>query len=602
MSLKDLLSPFFVWQRAFEKPYTTMRPIQDRPGAAAYRGFHINIAETCIGCGSCHTICQNEAIDMVAVAEFAGRPGDSGLRPRFDYGRCCWCALCVDICTASSLRMSNEYTWLTRDPTDYHFTAGVDETSWQENELGYRRAEGYRLFPEKRIEMEMLPAAESVTSFEEVVKGYSEEQAKKEADRCVECGICVATCPAHMDVPDYIHSIRDGDYEKGLQLMYRTNPFPATCGRICTRRCETVCPVGIDGEPVAIRWLKRFIVDQFEAKDYQRILDEKITDNGKKVAIIGAGPGGMSAAYYLRKKGYAVTVFESQQSAGGMLRYGVPSYRLPDDDLDKDIDYIVSLGVDVKYNTRIGKDIKFEQLLENYDAVFMSTGLSVPSSMRIHGEDHARVLSGLQVLADVANGRDPGIGKKVAVIGGGNVAMDAARVSRRFGAEVTILYRRRISEMPADEEEIHESQEEGCSIVQQAIPVEIVKAESEQQVAIRWGEAEMVDDPKGGRPRPVLQEDRMHTETYDSIISAIGQGSNLDYISKEMHEQLEIEWGKFTPGEYQHTMLEKIFVGGDFANRTADAISAIEDGHHAARGIDRYLNPAAYIETEQQVD
>ena len=597
MNLKDLLSPFFVWQRAFEKPYTTISPIQDRPGAAAYRGFHINIADTCIGCGSCHTICQNEAIDMVAVEEFSGRPGDSGLRPRFDYGRCCWCALCVDICTASSLRMSNEYTWLTRDPTDYHFTAGVDETDWQENELGYRRAEGYHLFPKKRIEMEMLPANESVSSFEEVVKGYSEEQAKKEADRCVECGICVATCPAHMAVPDYIHSIRDGDYEKGLQLMYRTNPFPATCGRICTRRCESVCPVGIDGEPIAIRWLKRFIVDQVDASDYQRILADTITENGKKIAVIGAGPGGMSAAYYLRKKGYAVTVFEAQESAGGMLRYGVPSYRLPDNDLDKDIDYIVSLGVEVKYNTAIGTDIKFEQLLENYDAVFMSTGLSVPSSMRIHGEDHPRVLSGLQVLADVANGRDPGIGQKVAVIGGGNVAMDAARVSRRFDAEVTILYRRRISEMPADEEEIHESQEEGCRIVQQAIPVEIVSADSEQQVAIRWGEAEMVDDPKGGRPRPVLQEDRMHTDTYDSIISAIGQGSNLDYISKEMHEQFAIEWGKFTPGEYQHTTLEKVFVGGDFANLTADAISAIEDGHHAARGIDRYLNPAAYEET-----
>ena len=597
MNLKDLLSPFFVWQRAFEKPYTTISPIQDRPGAAAYRGFHINIADTCIGCGSCHTICQNEAIDMVAVEEFSGRPGDSGLRPRFDYGRCCWCALCVDICTASSLRMSNEYTWLTRDPTDYHFTAGVDETDWQENELGYRRAEGYHLFPKKRIEMEMLPANESVSSFEEVVKGYSEEQAKKEADRCVECGICVATCPAHMDVPDYIHSIRDGDYEKGLQLMYRTNPFPATCGRICTRRCESVCPVGIDGEPIAIRWLKRFIVDQVDASDYQRILADTITENGKKIAVIGAGPGGMSAAYYLRKKGYAVTVFEAQESAGGMLRYGVPSYRLPDNDLDKDIDYIVSLGVEVKYNTAIGTDIKFEQLLENYDAVFMSTGLSVPSSMRIHGEDHPRVLSGLQVLADVANGRDPGIGQKVAVIGGGNVAMDAARVSRRFDAKVTILYRRRISEMPADEEEIHESQEEGCRIVQQAIPVEIVSADSEQQVAIRWGEAEMVDDPNGGRPRPVLQEDRMHTDTYDSIISAIGQGSNLDYISKEMHEQFAIEWGKFTPGEYQHTTLEKVFVGGDFANLTADAISAIEDGHHAARGIDRYLNPAAYEET-----
>ena len=597
MSLKDLLSPFFVWQRAFEKPYTTIRPTLDRPGAPAYRGFHINITETCIGCGSCHEICQNQAIDMVAVEEFEGRRGDSGLRPRFDYGRCCWCGLCVDICTAASLRMSNEYAWISEDPNSFHFTAGVDDKAWQNNELGYRRAEGYHLYPPKRIEMELLPPAESIKSFDEVTLGYSIEQAKKEADRCVECGICVATCPAHMDVPDYIHSIRDGDYEKGLQLMYRTNPFPATCGRICTRQCETVCPVGILGEPVAIRWLKRFIVDQVDAKDYTRILNDQIGHSDHKVAIIGAGPGGLSAAYYLRKQGHAVTVFEAQESGGGMLRYGVPSYRLPDADLDKDIDYIVSLGVEMKYNTQIGKDIGFEKLLEDYDAVFMSTGLSVPSSMRIHGEQHPRVLSGLQVLADVARGRDPGIGKKVAVIGGGNVAMDAARVSRRFGAEVTILYRRRISEMPADEEEIHESQEEGCTIVQQAIPVEILDADNAQQVCIKWGEAKMVDDPKGGRPRPVLQEDRMHTETYDSIISAIGQSSNLDYLTKEVQEQLAIEWGKFTPGEYQHTQLTKVFVGGDFANQTADAISAIEDGHHAARGIDRFLNPNAYPET-----
>jgi glutamate synthase (NADPH/NADH) small chain len=602
MNLKDLLSPFFVWQRAFEKPYTTIRPTLDRPGAPAYRGFHINITETCVGCGSCHEICQNHAIDMVAVEEFQGRQGDSGLRPRFDYGRCCWCGLCVDICTAASLRMSNEYAWISTDPTTFHFTAGVDDKPWQNNELGYRRAEGYHLYPPKRIEMEMLEPEESVQSFKEVVKGYSVEQAKKEADRCVECGICVATCPAHMDVPDYIHSIRDGDYEKGLQLMYRTNPFPATCGRICTRRCESVCPVGILGEPIAIRWLKRFIVDQVEAKDYQRILNDQTGNSGHKVAIIGAGPGGMSAAYYLRKQGHAVTVFEAQSKAGGMLRYGVPSYRLADADLDKDIDYIVSLGVDVKYNTSVGKDISFESLLQDYDAVFLSTGLSVPSSMRIQGEDHPRVLSGLQVLADVANGRDPGIGKKVAVIGGGNVAMDAARVSRRLGADVTILYRRRIADMPADLEEIHESQGEGCLIVEQAIPVEIQNADNAEQVSIKWGEAEMVNDPKGGRPRPVLQEDRMHVETYDCIISAIGQASNLDYIPKDFQDQLAIEWGKFTPGEYQHTPMAKVFVGGDFANPTADAISAIEDGHHAARGINRFLNPDAYTETEQQVN
>jgi glutamate synthase (NADPH/NADH) small chain len=498
--------------------------------------------------------------------------------------------------------MSNEYAWITEDPDEFHFTAGVDDKPWQNNEHGYRRAEGYHLYPPKRIEMEMLSADVCVQSFEEVARGYSEAQAKLEADRCVECGICVATCPAHMDVPDYIHSIRDGDYEKGLQLMYRTNPFPATCGRICTRRCESVCPVGILGEPIAIRWLKRFIVDQVEAKDYQRILNDQTGNSGHKVAIIGAGPGGMSAAYYLRKQGHAVTVFEAQSKAGGMLRYGVPSYRLADADLDKDIDYIVSLGVDVKYNTSVGKDISFESLLQDYDAVFLSTGLSVPSSMRIQGEDHPRVLSGLQVLADVANGRDPGIGKKVAVIGGGNVAMDAARVSRRLGADVTILYRRRIADMPADLEEIHESQGEGCLIVEQAIPVEIQNADNAEQVSIKWGEAEMVNDPKGGRPRPVLQEDRMHVETYDCIISAIGQASNLDYIPKELQDELAIEWGKFTPGEYQHTPMAKVFVGGDFANRTADAISAIEDGHHAARGINRFLNPDAYTETEQQVN
>jgi glutamate synthase (NADPH/NADH) small chain len=157
--------------------------------------------------------------------------------------------------------MSNEYAWFTTDPDEFRFVAGMENKSWDGRTGGYHRHPDYHLFPPKRIEMEMLGPEESVESFTEVVKGYSEEQARLEADRCVECGICVATCPAHMDVPDYIRSIRDGDYAKGLKLMYRTNPFPATCGRICTRRCETVCPVGIQGEPVAIRWLKRFIVD-----------------------------------------------------------------------------------------------------------------------------------------------------------------------------------------------------------------------------------------------------------------------------------------------------------------------------------------------------
>ena len=172
------------------------------------------IADTCIGCGSCHTICQNHAIDMVPVEEFEGRPGDSGLRPRFDYGRCCWCGLCVDICTAASLRMSNEYAWISEDPTVFHFTAGVDDKPWQDNENGYRRAEGYPLYPPKRIEMEMLPPEESIKSFDEVARGYDEQQAKLEADRCVECGICVATCPAHMDIPLMLRQVAAGELRR----------------------------------------------------------------------------------------------------------------------------------------------------------------------------------------------------------------------------------------------------------------------------------------------------------------------------------------------------------------------------------------------------
>jgi glutamate synthase (NADPH/NADH) small chain len=591
MSLKDLISPFFVWQRAFEKPYTVgLKPIVERPGAPAYRGFHINMSDDCVGCGSCFTICQNHAIDMVKVDGLEAHGGDSGLRPRFDYGRCCWCGLCVDICTAGSLRMTNEYAWFTTNPDDFRFVAGMENKSWDGRTGGYHRHPDYHLFPPKRIEMEMLAPEESVASFTEVAKGYTEEQAKLEADRCVECGICVATCPAHMDVPDYIHSIRDGDYEKGLQLMYRTNPFPATCGRICTRRCESVCPVGIQGEPVAIRWLKRFIVDQVAEADYARILPNVEADTGKRIAIVGAGPGGLSAAYYLRLKGHAVEVFESQAQAGGMLRYGVPSYRLPDPALDKDIEHIRSLGVEIHFNHSIGRDTAFSDLLDNYDAVFVSTGLNVPSQMRIQGEDHPRVMDGLKLLDDVANGKDPQIGTSVAVIGGGNVAMDAARVSRRLGAEVTVLYRRRIEDMPADTEEIHEAQAEGCIFVTQAIPVEALNAAQSDQVTLKWGEAEMLQDPKGGRPRPVLQEERMHLDTFDTVVSAIGQGSNLDYIPTEISDQLQIKWGKFIPGDYQQMVLDKLFVGGDVANATADAISAIEDGHHAARGIHRFLD------------
>src|SRR6056297_522032 len=547
MSLKDILSPLTVWRRTAEKPYTVIDPIKDRPGAPRYRGFHKNDMEACIGCGTCETICQNAAIDLVPVEGIETTNGDSGLRPQIDYGRCCWCALCVDICTTSSLTMSNEYIWVDTDPEVFRFVPGADEKPWDNSELGYSRAEGYQLLDPERVEMPELAPSKRLTSFIEMVQGYSAEEAKKEADRCVECGICVATCPAHMDIPGYIRAIRENDINGGLALMYQTNPFPASCGRVCTHRCEEVCAINHTGDPIAIRWLKRYIADMAEQSDYQAIAKSAEPDRPQHVAIIGAGPGGLSAAYYLRLLGYKVTVFEALPHGGGMLRYGIPEYRLPYDQLDQDIEFVQSLGVEIKYNTRVdGPDTQapsFAQLYQDYDAVFFSTGLPDPYTLGVEGEDHPRVISGISILEDVTAGQTPDLRKTVAVIGGGNVAMDAARTARRLGCEVTILYRRRIEDIPADEEEVTEAKAEGVRIVPQAIPSRVEDG-GEAQAARGWGAAEMVDQGEGKRPKPVLIEGSEHREVFDSVVSAIGQDADYSFLPEEVLAKIKVERGR----------------------------------------------------------
>jgi len=589
MSLKDIISPFYVWKRAFEKPYTTPKPLKDRPGAPRYRGFHKNDVQKCIGCGTCEEICQNQAIDLVPVDGIETKDGDSGLRPKIDYGRCCWCALCVDICPTGSLTMSNEYTWLENDAEAFRFIPGADKKSWDSAEKGYKRAEGYLLNNPDRVPMEILEPDDRTQSFIEMVKGYSKDQAQKEADRCIECGICIATCPAHMDIPDYIKAVREDDLEKGLQLLYETNPFPGTCGRICTHRCEEVCAISHTGDPISIRWLKRYIVDQTPAERYNEILSASIEKTGKKIAIIGAGPGGLSAAYYLVGFGYDVTVFEAREKAGGMLRYGIPEYRLPYDQLDKDINFIKNLGVKILFNTPVGEKISFDKLIKDFDAVFFSTGLTIPYSIGIEGEDNPGVIPALDILDDVTKGKDPGIGKKVAVIGGGNTAMDAARTSKRLGSDVTIFYRRREIDMPADIEEIEEAKEEGITIIPQSIPIKIEKGDK-GKLKFVWGKAEMVDQGPGKRPSPILIEDEIYTEEVDTIIPAIGQQADYNFIPKEIAEKLQFERGRVKTNAFGQTDLPNVFVGGDMVNKTADAISAIADGHRAAKGIDRFLN------------
>ncbi|MBN2415331.1 FAD-dependent oxidoreductase [bacterium] len=588
MKLKDLIAPFSVWKRATEKPYTAMKPLSERPGADRYRGFHINDQEKCIGCGSCEAICQNGAIDMVEVAGVETTLTDSGLRPRIDYGRCCWCALCVDICTTDSLAMSNEYVWIDEDPEVFRFIAGAEGKPWDNSEKGYRRSGGYSLLDPERVPMILEDPKKGVTSFIEMVKGYSADAARQEARRCVDCGLCIASCPAHMDIPDYIRAIRDDDLEEAVKILYRTNPMPATCGRICTRNCESACAIGVKGDPVAIRWLKRYIIDAVDPSDITAALGKEFSDSGKTVAVIGAGPGGLSCAYYLARMGHHVTVFESSKKAGGMIRYGVPEYRMPYDRLDDEIAHITEQGVTITYGVTIGVDKSLDELAASFDAVFISTGLPDASSLRLTGEDLPGVLSGVEFLERVARGETITLGRTVAVIGGGNVAIDAARTARRFGAETTIYYRRREEDMPADWEEIHDAKLEGVEIITQSIPIQLEKA-ARGKTGLVWGRARMEDQGPGKRPRPVLIVGETYTAEVDTVISAIGQTADLSYIAESKTASVGIDGNKVLADYHGRTENVKIFAGGDVVNSIGDAIAAIADGYRAARSIDAYV-------------
>jgi len=595
MRLKDILTPFTAWKYVTKDPVTVKDPLNDRPGAPRYRGFHRNDIETCIGCGTCEDICPNAAIDLVPVDGKDTKDGDSGLRPRIDYGRCCWCGFCVDICTTNSLTLSNEYKWISENADDYRFTPGIDKKSWDKEEKGWKKPEGgFELYGLDRVDMEELHPEDRDKSFVEIVQGYSKTQAQKEADRCVECGICIATCPAHMGIPDYIKAVREDNIEEGFKTLYDTNPLPEICGRICTHKCEEVCSVGHRGEPLSIRWLKRYIADQVEAEDYKRILQtDGIENNNKKVAIIGSGPAGLSAAHYLSLMGYHCTIFEKLPKAGGMMRYGIPEYRLPYDQIEKDIDYILSLNVDIKYNVNIGVDITLDTLKKDYDAVFSGTGLHLGRSTRIPGSDNENVYFATDLLREISLDKDIPVEKKIVVIGGGNVAMDItrslARLQNQKYGEVNVLATSLESEdiMPADREEVVEAREEKAIIDPGWGPKEIEIKDGKVK-GLHVVKCLSVFDEKG-KFNPKFDENNKKFFEADMVVESIGQGMDLEYISEEIKAELKFgPRGRIEVNSNFQSDAKWLFIGGDIIEGP-DVIHGIANGHKAAIGIDKFL-------------
>ncbi len=396
---------------------------------------------------------------------------------------------------------------------------------------------------------------------------------------------CIDACPINTNVPGYLKHISEGRFKEAYMLIRATNPFPSVCGRVCYAPCETVCNRGQLDDPLAIRDLKRFAVDQF---DIDLLEVPNITKTGKKVAVVGAGPAGLACAYNLSLEGHDVTVFEALPEPGGMLRYAIPEYRLPKEELKKEINYIIKLGIEIRCNIEIGKDIKLENIREDFDAVFIGTGAPKGLPLGVDGEELQGAIDGIGFLQDVNRGKKITPGKNVAVIGGGNTAIDCARTVKRLGSKnVTLIYRRTRDEMPAADEEVEALLHEGIEIKFLTTPVRFY-GENGHLSHMECISIELGEPDSSGRRRPIPIKDSEFTVSVDMVIKALGQTLQTSFaegIGLAFKKNGTIEVDPLT----NSTNIEGIFAGGDVSTGPAYVVDAIAAGYRAAKYINCFL-------------
>lgn len=450
--------------------------------------------------------------------------------------------------------------------------------------------------PKERMEIprqrpKELDPRERISNFDEVTFGFDEETAIKEANRCLQCKKPTCRdegCPIHNDIPRFISLLREGKPEEAYWSVRETSSLPAVCSRVCPHefQCEGSCVRGKKGEPVAIGMLERYLVDWMVAHG-KNIMTACALPRGKKVAVVGSGPAGMTVAFYLAHEGYECTIFDSLPVFGGMLTVGIPAYRLPRDIIEAEFDALRNCGVKIEQKT-IGKDISLEQLREQYDAVFLGVGAHSSRKLGVEGEDLSGVMHGVDYLRRVNLGEELNLGKNVVVVGGGNVAIDCARTALRTGStDVFILYRRSKDEMPASKAEIHHLEEEGVNIEILAAPVKI-HGENGRLTKIECIRMTLGECDASGRCRPVPQEGSNFMIEADAIIPAISQ--DVDRLASDGISIATTRWGTYEVDPISlATSVDGVFAGGDAVLGPQTAAKAVYQAKVAAESIRRYL-------------